>query len=269
MIHKYSLLGNPVEHSRSPDIHHWFAEQTQRQVEYTKTLTTENELAGTIRSFFDNGGRGLNITVPFKQAVVALCDQLSPAATRADAVNTIKLESNGTLTGHNTDGSGLLIDLTDNNNIQLNGSRILIAGAGGSVRGILEPLLKQQPAALVIANRTISKARDLANAFRDIGPVTASDYETLDDSFSLIINATSMSLEGHCPPIPETCINSSTVAYDLLYGKETPFMSWATTCNAASVHEGSGMLVEQAADAFFLWEDVRPKTRLILPKLRG
>lgn len=269
MIKRYTLVGNPVEHSRSPDIHGWFAEQTQRQIDYTKTLAQPETLESTIKAFAAGGGSGLNVTVPFKSDALKICHTLDAAARVADAVNTIKVENDGSLSGYNTDGSGLLIDLTVNNQVVLENSKILIAGAGGSVRGILAPLLSQNPALITIANRTVEKAKSLADQFADRGTLTASSYDDLDSPYSLIINATSLSLSNSRPPIPDHCVEQTTTAYDLMYGKNTPFMEWAENNGATKILEGSGMLVEQAADAFFIWEEVRPKTRLILPKLRS
>ena len=269
MIHRYTLVGNPIAHSISPDIHGWFSEQTQREIVYTKTQCTEETLDETIRAFVKSGGAGLNVTVPFKQSVLPLCDRLSPEAGLANAVNTIKVEGDGSLSGHNTDGSGLLVDLTRNNQIELKQSRILIAGAGGSVSGFLGPLLSAQPEKVVIANRTLSKAEELSTRFAKIGRVEACSFENINECFDLIINATSLSLQNEKPPLDDNTINNSTVVYDLMYGRDTPFMDWARNCGAKLVLDGTGMLLEQAADAFFIWEDVRPKTRLILPRLKA
>lgn len=268
MIHRYTVVGNPVEHSLSPRIHTLFAEQTQRTIEYSKTLATENNFSQIVDAFFAGGGTGCNITVPFKQRALELCTSLSPAAERARAVNTIKVHADGSLCGHNTDGSGLVRDLTINHKLELQGATILIAGAGGSTRGILAPLLNENPEKILIANRTLSTAAELAVEFGDLGHVAACEYSKLPRSpFTLVLNATSLSLQGQKPDIPADCIDGHSVAYDLMYGQDTPFLQWTHAAGAAKSVDGIGMLLEQAADAFFLWEEVRPKTRLVLAKL--
>ena len=268
MIRRYTVYGNPIAHSMSPQIHALFAEQTHRQIEYTRSLATEANFADEVRTFVQSGAHGFNITAPFKQLVLPLCEQLSPAATRANAVNTVKVNADQTLSGHNTDGSGLVTDIVDNNAVTIKNKSILIAGAGGATRGILLPLLEQLPSQVVIANRTLSKAEQLTQDFADCGPITSCDYNSLPHTeFDLVINATSSSLSNELPPLPSSCIASHTTAYDLSYGKETPFMLWAKSAGAEKILDGFGMLLEQAADAFFIWEEIRPKTRLIAPKL--
>ncbi len=268
MIHRYTVFGNPIAQSQSPQIHALFAEQTHREIEYTRTLAEKETFITRVQEFVRSGASGFNITAPFKQDILPLCDQLSTAAQRANAVNTVKIASDGTLSGHNTDVSGLLRDLIESNNVRIQAANILIAGAGGATRGILLPLLEQNPEQLVVANRTLSKAQQLAADFSDCGKITSCDYGTPPaGAFDLVINATSLSLHEQKPPLPDGCIGAQTVAYDLSYGKETAFMQWVRKAGAARTLDGLGMLLEQAADAFFIWEDVRPKTRLIAPKL--
>lgn len=268
MIRRYTVFGNPIAHSKSPEIHALFAEQTHREVEYTRTFATLENFVSEVQAFVKSGAHGFNITAPFKELVLPLCTQLSPEAKRANAVNTIKVEVDQTLSGHNTDGSGLLTDIVDNNEVAIKGAKVLVAGAGGATRGILLPLLERLPEQLVIVNRTLEKAEKLATDFADCGSITTCDYRSLPSNhFDLIINATSSSLNNEAPPLPDSCIAGHTTAYDLSYGKQTPFMQWAQTAGAAKVLDGFGMLLEQAADAFFIWEEVRPKTRLIAPKL--
>lgn len=268
MIHRYTVFGNPIEHSKSPEIHRLFSDQTQRMIVYTRTLATPETFESDVTRFFADGGDGCNVTVPFKEQAASICDRLDQSAERACAVNTIRPDEGGGLTGFNTDGSGLVADLGRNKRLKLAGMRILIAGAGGATRGILGPLLDQEPAELLLANRTLDKAVDLANAFSETGNISACRYEDLPSgSFGLVINATSMSLGGDRPPLPDTAIGPDTVAYDLSYGKDSPFMQWAASGRAAAVYDGMGMLIEQAADAFYHWERVRPKTRLIVARL--
>lgn len=268
MIRRYTVFGNPIAQSKSPQIHALFAEQTHRAIEYTRTLAEESTFVTAVREFVDSGAQGFNITSPFKQQILPLCDSLSEEASRANAVNTVKIDSDQKLSGYNTDGSGLLLDLMNNLNIEIKQSSILIAGAGGATRGILMPLLAQSPRRLVVVNRTIEKAIGLAEEFSDCGKIDVSNYTDLtNEAFDLIINATSSSLSGKSPPLDATCVNSNTIAYDLSYGKDTEFMQWARAAGAAKSIDGTGMLLEQAADAFLIWEDVRPKTRLISAKL--
>ncbi len=266
---EYAVMGNPIAHSKSPTIHSLFAEQTGEPVHYTAIQVDPGGFPQAVGNFQAAGGKGLNVTVPFKQEAWRLVDSRSKRAERAGAVNTIKIEADG-LFGDNTDGVGLVADLTDNNGIVLRERRILLMGAGGAARGVLAPLLAQQPAALHIANRTASKARDLADAFADLGPVSGSGYDTLPaEPFDLIINATAASLQGELPPLPEGIVTAGTACYDMMYGaKPTPFMDWAHQQGAGKVLDGLGMLVEQAAESFYLWRGVRPRTAAVITQLR-
>jgi len=276
MIHRYTLFGNPVEHSLSPRIHTLFAEQAQRRIEYTTTLASEATFADDVRQFRDSGAQGCNVTVPFKQLACELCDNLDQAAQVAGACNTIKFQSDGKLAGYNTDGSGLLYDLKKNKGLSLAGKTILILGAGGATRGVLEPLLSEQPSRVIIANRTVEKATALVEIFKNQGAIESLSFEELQAlsaaPFDLVINATSASLSDDLPPVPEGVFGSDTCAYDFSYSRDaenpaTAFTRFADERGCRETSDGLGMLLEQAADAFFIWQDVRPKTRMIGPKI--
>ncbi|MDD2047247.1 shikimate dehydrogenase [Pseudomonas putida] len=266
---QYVVFGNPIGHSKSPLIHRLFADQTGQQLEYSTLLAPLDDFSMCAQGFFKQG-LGANVTVPFKEEAFRLVDSLTSRAKRAGAVNTLSKLADGTLQGDNTDGAGLVRDLTVNAGVQLSGKRILLLGAGGAVRGVLEPLLAHNPASLVIANRTVEKAEQLAREFADLGPVAASGFSWLQEPVDLIINATSASLAGELPPISASLIEpGKTVCYDMMYGKEpTPFCRWASEHKAAKVLDGLGMLAEQAAEAFFIWRGIRPDTAPVLDELR-
>ncbi|GGU48224.1 shikimate dehydrogenase (NADP(+)) [Pseudomonas laurentiana] len=266
---QYVVFGNPIGHSKSPLIHRLFADQTGEHLEYSTLLAPLDDFSNCALGFFKQG-RGANVTVPFKEEAFRMVDSLTPRARRAGAVNTLSKLADDSLQGDNTDGAGLVRDLTVNAGVQLTGKRILLLGAGGAVRGVLEPLLAHNPASLVIANRTVEKAEQLAREFADLGPVAASGFSWLKEPVDLIINATSASLAGEVPPIAASLIQPGhTVCYDMMYGKEpTPFCRWASEKGAAQVLDGLGMLVEQAAEAFFIWRGVHPDTAPVLDELR-
>lgn len=266
---QYVVFGNPIGHSKSPLIHRLFADQTGQQLEYDTLLAPLDDFTACALGFFKQG-LGANVTVPFKEEAFRLVDSLTPRAQRAGAVNTLSKLADGSLQGDNTDGAGLVRDLTVNAGVELSGKRILLLGAGGAVRGVLEPLLAHNPASLVIANRTVEKAEQLAREFADLGPVAASGFSWLKEPVDLIINATSASLAGELPPIDPSLIEPGvTVCYDMMYGKEpTPFCQWASEHGAAKVLDGLGMLAEQAAEAFCIWRGVRPDTGPVLAELR-
>ncbi len=267
-VDRYGVMGYPVAHSRSPVIHRLFAEQTGQTLEYDLLEVRPEDLESAVRRFGDSGGRGLNITVPHKRAVTRLVDQLSERATSAGAVNTLAFED-GDVFGDNTDGAGLIRDLTSNHGLDLAGMRILILGAGGATRGILGPLLTAAPEAVTIANRTLKRAQELAEDFASLGSVAASRFEEVPaGDYALVINATSAGLKGEAPPWPEEAVTPGSFCYDLSYGlAPTPFCRWASDHGARRAVMGWGMLVEQAAESFHLWRGVRPDTAPVLRKL--
>jgi len=265
---RYGVFGNPIGHSKSPQIHRLFAEQTGQDLSYEPMLAPLEDFSGFAKDFFETG-LGANVTVPFKEQAYRLADRLSERAQRAAAVNTLKRLEDGTLLGDNTDGIGLVRDLLDNAGVTLQGKRVLLLGAGGAVRGVLEPLLAQRPAALVIANRTLTKAEQLVSEFAELGSVSASAFEQLHGPFDVIINGTSASLGGELPPLGDDLIEPGvTFCYDMMYAAQpTPFCQWAAEHEASS-RDGLGMLVEQAAAAFELWRGVRPESATVLAALR-
>lgn len=267
---RYAVMGNPIAHSLSPRIHALFAAQTGQNLEYRAILVERGGFAAAARAFRDAGGKGLNVTIPFKQDAWVFADLLSARAERAGAVNTLILAPAG-VRGDNTDGPGLVRDLTLNHGYVLAGRRILLLGAGGAARGVLQPLLAEQPAQLVIANRTAGKASELALRFGDLGPVTGCGFADLAGRrFDLIINATAAGLTGAVPPLPEGVLAADGWCYDLTYGREpTTFVRWGWEQGAACSLEGLGMLVEQAAEAFYLWRGVWPETQPVIAALRG
>ncbi len=264
----YAVMGNPITHSLSPRIHTLFAEQTAQHMHYTAIQVDTGGFKQAVGNFNANGGKGLNITVPFKQEAYALVDELSERARRAGAVNTISIFDNK-LSGDNTDGIGLVNDLLLNHKLTLRNIRILLMGAGGAARGVIAPLLSELPAELVIVNRTAEKAVDLAEAFNDIGKISGCGYDDLNNlKFDLIINATAASLQNELPPLPGNIMFDDGCCYDMMYGKPTPFMNWARGQGVQDVYDGLGMLVEQAAEAFYIWRNVRPDTKTVLAALR-
>jgi shikimate dehydrogenase len=267
----YALFGFPVHHSWSPFIHGLFARQAGQDMAYRLIESPPEQFRHDVLDFFfEQGGRGANVTVPHKRAASELVNELTPRAQQADAVNTL-LCHDGELIGDNTDGVGLLTDLTHNLGLQLASPRILMLGAGGAARGTLGPLLNLKPSALVIANRTAERALELAREFADLGPVSGASFEGIEplEPFDLIVNATSASLKGEVPPIPARAVDRNTTCYDMAYGVgETPFTQWARDHGALRVAQGWGMLVEQAAEAFYVWRGVRPETPPVLEALR-
>jgi shikimate dehydrogenase len=266
----YAVMGNPISHSKSPLIHAEFARQTQQRLNYSAIQVDAGGFEQAVGNFRANGGKGLNITVPFKQEAWEFVDQRSERAVQAGAVNTISFNDDGDCIGDNTDGVGLVRDLMENHSVELADKRILILGAGGAVRGVLGPMLAQRPAAIIIANRTEEKAIALAEEFNRGDQLTGCGFQTIDDqAFDLIINGTAASLHGDLPPVPPTAISGATCCYDMMYGKEpTVFLRWASEQGAAKVIDGLGMLVEQAAESFFIWRGVRPQTATVIAQLR-
>ncbi|MDT8386921.1 MAG: shikimate dehydrogenase [Thiogranum sp.] len=269
-VDRYAVMGNPVAHSKSPQIHHMFAEQTGQLLRYDTVLVPPGGFASAVREFFDAGGKGLNVTVPFKQEAWKLADDLSPEAARASAVNTLVWQNDGRLSGDNTDGIGLVRDLIDNLHLELQAKRILLLGAGGAARGVLAPLLEQRPAQLAIANRTVERAEQLAEEFSDLGELHGCGFEALEGSaYDLIINATAAGLCGEVPPLPEGIISGNTACYDMVYGAApTAFVKYARQCGASLAVDGLGMLVEQAAASFRIWRGIQPDTAPVIAALR-
>ncbi len=267
----YAVMGNPVAHSLSPQIHAAFALETSQALRYTAELVPLDGFAAAVAAFLEAGGRGLNITLPFKQEAFRLCHRLGERARVAGAVNTLWPASDGSYHGDNTDGVGLVRDLTVNHGIRVTGIRILMLGAGGAVRGILGPMLAERPAEVVCANRSLSKALALRRDFRSLGTLEACDFSGLRGrEFDLIVNGTSASLAGQLPPLPDGLLRKGGSCYDLAYGRgPTPFVEWAMQQGAAFAVDGLGMLVEQAAESFSLWRGVRPATRLVIQTLRA
>ncbi len=269
---RYAVIGHPIAHSKSPQIHVAFARQTAQDLGYEAILAPLDGFVATVQAFRAAGGRGMNVTVPFKLEAFALADRHTPRARAAGAVNTLAFDADGIL-GDNTDGAGLVRDLTVNLNCPLQGRRVLLLGAGGAARGAILPILDERPTALVIANRTVARAEELARVFAaEAGDtqLSASSFAALaGQSFDVVINATAASLDDDVPPLPPGLYASGALAYDMMYGRgDTPFMTAARADGAARVADGLGMLVEQAAESFTLWRGVRPDSRAVLAELR-
>jgi shikimate dehydrogenase len=269
MTDHYAVFGNPILHSRSPHIHRQFAEQTGQDMSYTKQLVAEDEFEKAATEFFQKGGKGLNITVPFKLDAYSFAGRLTPRARRAGAVNTLAVQGDGVILGDNTDGIGMIHDM-HNLGWDLRGKRVLILGAGGAVRGILQPLLEQEPTQVIIANRTFHKAEQLAKGFHDAGAVQAATYEQLaGQQVDVIINGTSASLHDQLIPLPDNLLAEGACCYDMMYGtKPTAFLRWASEHGAAHTADGLGMLIGQAAESFYLWRQIRPEVVPVINAIR-
>lgn len=267
----YAVMGNPVRHSKSPAIHRSFAEQCGIDLEYRAIEVELGGFAAAVHAFRASGGRGLNVTVPFKLEAYALADRRSARAQQARAVNTLKFETDGAIYGDNTDGIGLVHDLVVNCATPLAGRHILVIGAGGAARGIVGPILEEGVARLLIANRTVSKARELVAMFAGHAELDACGFDALADGrFDIVINSTAASLQGEALQLPPDMFVPGALAYDLMYGEAlTPFLQWASKHGAAKVSDGLGMLVEQAAESFFIWHGRRPQTEAVLAALRA
>ena len=269
---RYAVVGNPVMHSLSPRIHALFAEQTRQSLRYEAIEIDLDAFEAGVLELRREGLRGLNVTVPFKRQAFELCDRLSPRARDAGAVNTLIFDVDGDIAGDNTDGVGLMRDLVDNLHILIRQRRVLILGAGGAVRGVLGPLLVQQPRSLAIANRTLERAEELAEDFARLGRIEIFAYDELGrESYDLIINGTAAGLGGEVPPVPDGVLGVNSVCYDMMYRLDAPtaFVAWARQRGAVDAHDGLGMLVEQAAEAFYLWRDLRPQTAPVIATLRA
>jgi shikimate dehydrogenase len=305
MTDAYAVFGNPIAHSKSPFIHAAFAAQTRQDLRYSALLAPLDGFREAVAAFLSAGGRGANVTVPFKEQAFALATRLTARAQAAGAVNTLKFEADGML-GDNTDGAGLVRDLVANLGVILAGKRILLMGAGGAARGVILPLLEQHPAGVFVVNRTALRADELVAHFGNLSeaegripdaafpgfrfaapawgtPVSyalrANDsaefglqgggYDTLAGrQFDVVINATAASLAGDLPPLPDDVFAADALAYDMMYGKDTPFLAFARS-HGARTADGLGMLVEQAAEAFEVWRGVRPDTAPVIQMLRG
>ncbi|MGK0248241.1 MAG: shikimate dehydrogenase [Oleispira sp.] len=265
----YAVMGNPINHSKSPQIHSAFADQTGQDLIYSAILVPLEKFKHEANSFFRNG-LGLNVTVPFKEDAWQYADTYSSRALRAGAVNTLIKRKDGSIHADNTDGIGMVRDITVNHGCAITGKRVLVLGAGGAVRGILEPVLEEKPLEVVVANRTISKAKNLAKDFADVGRIKGCGFDEIQGRFDLIINGTSASLSGELPPIPASVVDQSTTCYDMMYGAEsTVFNQWAKSKNAAVTLDGLGMLVEQAAESFNAWRGVRPESAPVIMSIRN
>ena len=265
MADRYAVIGNPIAHSKSPWIHAQFARQTQQEIEYTRLEAPLEGFARSVEEFRAAGARGANVTVPFKEQAFGLCrGELSARARAAGAVNTLVFGADG-LHGDNTDGVGLLRDITVNLGRAVTGMSVLLMGAGGAAQGVVGPLLAAQPRRLVIANRTAAKARAMAQRF---GASAGGGYGDLRGAqFDLLINATSSGLTDEAPPLPPGAFAPGALGYDMVYGRDTPFLAMARAAGAEA-RDGAGMLVEQAAESFLLWRGVRPETAPVLAALR-
>jgi shikimate dehydrogenase len=266
-----AVVGNPIAHSKSPEIHAAFAAQTGHRLSYERLLASLDAFVETVEAFRAAGGIGLNVTVPFKVEAFRLARQHSERARLAEAVNTLAWRGDHWY-GDNTDGAGIVADLMGRMAVDPHRGRVLILGAGGAVRGVLKALLDRGPERVVLCNRTMSTAEELAHRFAEHGSVVARPaIEVEGRPFDLVINATSVSLaSGATPPWPAGVFASGSIAYDLVYGEAAqPFLDWASENGAARVSDGLGMLVEQAAESFWVWRGVRPDTAPVLAALRG
>ena len=271
MPDRYAVIGNPVAHSKSPQIHAAFARQTGQDIVYVRLPAPRSGFQRELERFMAHGGRGLNVTVPFKQEAARACRSVSERAKFAQAVNTLSF-ADGAVSGENTDGAGLLRDLEQNLGLRLAGQRVLLLGAGGAARGVIMPLIAHGVRLIVIANRDLAKAQTLQERFGVFGNIRARSYAELNGmGFELVINSTSASLQGLAPPVPGAVFAPQCAAYDMVYapGGDTPFLAKARECGAAVTADGLGMLVEQAAESFTIWRGVRPDTRPVLELLRS
>ncbi|MEM6987488.1 MAG: shikimate dehydrogenase [Pseudomonadota bacterium] len=269
MTDRYAVFGNPIAHSKSPLIHAQFAKQTAQDLSYTAELAPLEGFDDAVSAFFETGGCGCNVTVPFKLDAARFADKLSEAATRAGAVNTL-VKQGSEIYGDTTDGSGMVRDIESNHGEALADNRVLILGAGGAVRGVLQPLLAAAPRHVHIANRTAQKAEQLALAFSELGDISGGSLDAIDAGpFDIIVNGTSSGLSADVPRMPESCVVGA-MCYDMFYTRdETPFQAWCRLRGARKSVDGLGMLVEQAADSFAIWRGVRPETRATTDHLRA
>jgi len=267
---RYAVIGNPISHSLSPRIHQAFAQQVEIQLQYEAIDIAEDDFENGLHDLIQQGFKGLNVTAPFKQKAWQICDRRSPRAEDAGAVNTLILQNNE-IAGDNTDGAGLTRDLVNNHNALIKRRKILLLGAGGAVRGVLPALLALSPDRLTVANRTVEKAEQLAEDFHEIGDITPSAYDDLGrDKFDLIINGTSAGLSREVPPVPDEILGINSICYDMTYNIKgnTAFVEWAQSRGASRAFDGLGMLVEQAAESFFIWHGKRVDTKEVIESIR-
>ncbi|WP_198263113.1 shikimate dehydrogenase [sulfur-oxidizing endosymbiont of Gigantopelta aegis] len=273
---RYAVMGNPINHSKSPQIHSAFAKETGQKLEYTAIHVDVGGFAQAVSHFQAHGGKGLNVTVPFKLDAWKLADTLTERATKAGAVNTLILEKNGDIQGDNTDGVGLVNDIINHLGWSIAQQRVLILGAGGASRGVIGPILEHQPKSLTIANRTASKAAELVELFSDVKAdntqaIVGGSYDALNgQQFDLVINATAASLKGEVPPIPDNILASNACCYDMMYAAQpTAFMLWASEHGVTQISDGLGMLVGQAAESFTIWRGVRPSVVPVIASIKA
>ena len=267
-IDQYAVFGNPISHSKSPFIHTLFARQTNQSMEYGIVEAPVGGFQSAVSAFFAQGGKGCNVTAPFKLDAFKFADRLTQRAQLAQAVNTLKKLDDGQIIGDNTDGEGLVQDLLQYK-AQLKGAKILLIGAGGAARGVIQPLLDQDPSQMIITNRTFEKAQQLVDVFCDYGQIRAMPMKDINTPFDIIINSTSAGLTGGLPDISTGIFNSKSVSYDMSYGAgNTHFNDWAKTNGVINAYDGLGMLVGQAAESFMLWRGLRPGVRQVLRELR-
>jgi shikimate dehydrogenase len=270
MLDFYAVIGNPIRHSKSPIIHKEFARQTHQNMQYEAILAPLDGFETAVKRFQQRGGKGMNVTLPFKLEAYAISTRLTDRANAAQAVNTLKFDENHGILGDNTDGAGLIRDIEVNQSVVIADKSVLLMGAGGAARGVILPLLEQRPRILAIANRTKEKAQVLQEQFSSHGNILTGHYQDFSgERFDIIINATSASLHDELPPLPTGIFAEKSTAYDIMYGKElTPFLRFAKQQGVSNLVDGIGMLVEQAAESFFLWRGVRPETRKVIEMLR-
>ncbi|MDR9827093.1 shikimate dehydrogenase [Vibrio sp. FNV 38] len=267
-VDRYLVFGNPIKQSKSPFIHTLFARQTNQEMEYTMAEPEVDEFKQVVTEFFSTGGKGCNVTMPFKLDAFEFADTLTERAKLAGAVNTLKKLDDGIIIGDNTDGAGLVQDLV-NSQTQLEGARVLLIGAGGACRGVIKPLLDKKPNELIITNRTFTKAQELEELFADYGNIKAVPSNEINASFDIVINSTASSMTDDLPEVPSTIFSSTTTAYDMAYkAQETSFNHWAKESGASKTMDGLGMLVGQAAESFMVWRGLMPGTKQVLRELR-
>ena len=270
MKDRYLVLGNPIEHSLSPDIHTRFANQTGEPIEYERRLIEIGDFDPAVRRMQQQGILGANVTVPFKEVAFAMADEHSARSQQAGAANTLVFKDDGIIYADNTDGTGLVNDIKINHQRSLKAKKILILGAGGAVRGVMQPLIDERPASITIANRTVEKAEVIRDIYRDAFPIVAGDFQQLvDQRFDVVINGTSLGLQGKVVPLPAGIFAKSALAYDMMYGTGSlPFQQWAKQQGVELVLDGLGMLVGQAAESFFVWRGVRPDASAVIDAMR-